>query len=187
MEQSTKEHAKPSVASPNAGGNLMAGADKVHQIIAMMAEKAKSLMEALGISKEQLEFVYEYGIGLYEGKKYNEAKQVFYLLWQLDGRDARFPFAYASCCSQLKDLEGALQWYSLSAVHDGGNPDVWFNLGDCYLQRKEYRLAVLMLDNAIAMAGVHPDFSKVKQDAENMRNVAMHHLGEGASPDAAAA
>lgn len=148
----------------------------IHQIISFIFEQGKTLMEALGFTTEQLEFVYEYGLGLYDSQQYEEAKQVFFMLRQLNEKDARFPFAYASCCSQQQLLETAVQYYSLSALLDGQNPAVWFNMGDCYLQMKQYKLSHVMLQEAMEKCGVQPEFSTLKQDAEKLSEIAQHHL-----------
>jgi|GEM_PF-6043636 len=159
---------------PNVLEGPLAG---LHDIVALFMEQAKGFMELLGITAEQVEFAYEYGLGLYQAGKYDEAKHVFYLLSQLNEKDPRFPFAYASCCSKLKDLTAAIQYYSLSAMLDGENPAVWYNIGDCYLQKQEFKLSAMMLDVAIDKAGVHPEHSSIRNDAESLRQIALHHGG----------
>lgn len=146
----------------------------IENILTAVIQKGMSLMQAIGFPKEQLEFIYEYGIGLFKSGNYAEASNIFLFLSQMNGKDSRFPFAYGSCQYKLKNFQGAIQFYSLSALLDNENPSVWYNLGDCYMQLQVYDLALTTLNRCIDAAGVQPEYSTIKQEAMHMRDVILH-------------
>lgn len=166
MDPESQDHTE--LQSNNSGGS------GIENILTAVIQKGMSLMQAIGFPKEQLEFIYEYGIGLFKSKNYNEASNIFLFLCQINGKDPRFPFAYASCQYKMTNLEGAIQFYSLSALLDNENPSVWYNLGDCYMQLQAYDLALTTLNRCIDAADVQPEYSTIKQEAVNMRNVILH-------------
>ena len=127
----------------------------------------KPIYEAVGISKESLEYLYSHAYSLYNAAKYEEAKNIFFMLNFLDPKDLRFPYSIAACYHMTKKYASALALYLECLLKDTYNPLLCWHLADCYNQLGKKVSALLMLKMCIRFASKDPAFQPLKTRAEH--------------------
>lgn len=159
------------------GGNCnLEEKDLLRSIFTNILQKGMSIMEALHFPVEQVELIYSYGCSLYEAGSYKDANRIFFYLVNLNSEDPRFSFAYASSFHKLKEYGEAAAFYLLSAQKDSKNPYPWFHMGDCYIQMDQKDVAVVMLIQAIQVAGEDARYEKLVQQASALRDIILPTL-----------
>lgn len=105
--------------------------------------------EAFGLNKESIEFMYSHAYGLYNAGKYEDAKQLFFVLDFLNPEDKRFTYSIAACLHMMKRYSEALSMYLTCMMAEPENPLYFWHIADCYLQMDKKVLALLNLKMCI--------------------------------------
>jgi len=152
--------------------------ERIKMAVLEVITNGKTIMDVMKIPAPQMELLYELALSAYNAGDYSTAQGFCYHLHEVNPRDARFTFAAGSAAYKQQKLFEALKLYLMSAKIDPSNPATWFNVGDCHFQLSNLSEAADALNRAIEAAGVHPNHTKVKQDAVNLLSVVNHYLEE---------
>ena len=129
-------------------------------------EEGKPVHEAIGVSKQSLEYMYSHAYSLYNAAKYEQAKQIFYILNFLDEQDARFPYGVAACYHMMKNHTNALAMYLSCLMREPDNPILFWHIADCYSQMGKKVTALITLRMCVRQASKDPSFEPLKIRAE---------------------
>lgn len=143
----------------------------VKQALTQVIENGKTIMEAVGFSKDQVELIYEYGYDLYKNSKFLESNQTFQFLSMLNPNDYRFVFGSGASFHKMNNFDKAIPYYWAAIKLDPANPMPWFHLSDCYLQKEDPILAEAMLQKTIDVAGINPHYVQIKEQANVLKEV----------------
>ncbi len=119
--------------------------------------------DAIGLSPEVIEMMYQHGYKLFQNGKYKEALNVFNFLRQLDISDIRFSFAIAACYHYSKDYLDAAANYVIYKYMDPLNPIPSFHLYDCYMKANYPVSALFALEEALVLAERSPQYAVLKE------------------------
>lgn len=137
------------------------------EVLIKIFEEGKTVYEAVGVSKESLEYLYTHAYHLYNSGKYEDAKQIFFILNFLDPKDLRFSYSIAACYHMTKKYEPAILLYLECLLKDPHNPLLCWHLADCYNQVGKKVSALLMLKMCIRFANQDPAFQPLKTRGEH--------------------
>ena len=129
-------------------------------------EEGKAVHEAIGVSKQSLEYMYSHAYSLYNAAKYEQAKQIFYILNFLDEEDPRFPYGVAACYHMLKNYPNALTMYLSCVMREPDNPILYWHIADCYSQMGKKVTALLTLRMCVRHASKDAAYEPLKIRAE---------------------
>lgn len=129
-------------------------------------KEGKGVYEAVGVSKESLEYIYSHGYSLYKAGKYDDAIRIFHILNFLNGSDTRFLFSLAACHHMKKNYQEALVLYTSCHAHDRKNPVLMWHIADCYLGLGKKMNALLCLKLAASLAKEDAKFDPLRIRAE---------------------
>ena len=119
--------------------------------------------DAMKLSPEVIEIIYQHGYKLFQNGKYKEALNIFTTLRQLDITDLRFSFAIAACYHYSKDYLNAAANYSIYKYMDPLNPIPCFHLYDCYMKANYPVSALFALEEALTLAERSPEYASLKE------------------------
>jgi type III secretion system low calcium response chaperone LcrH/SycD len=122
--------------------------------------------EAMEITDEQMMQLYSYAYHLFSTAKYEEARELFKMMLNLDPLNTDFATALGVCHHRLKSYDNAITSYMLAAFLDEDNPVPLFYAYDCYMNLKQDIPACMMLSNVVARAADQTAYAQVKQDAQ---------------------
>jgi type III secretion system low calcium response chaperone LcrH/SycD len=129
-------------------------------------KEGKGVYEAVGVSKDSLEYIYSHGYSLYKAGKYDDAIRIFHILNFLNGNDPRFTFSLAACHHMKKNYPEALVLYMTCRANDGKNPVLMWHIADCYLGMGKKMNALLCLRLAARFAQEDARFDPLRVRAE---------------------
>lgn len=101
-------------------------------VLHKMYIEGQSYGEAIGMSQEDFDTLYNLAYNLYNSGKYKDALVFFSYLTLLNRSEGLYFFGTAASYHMLKDYESAVQFYQRCANLDFLNPMPWFHLADCY-------------------------------------------------------
>jgi type III secretion system low calcium response chaperone LcrH/SycD len=121
--------------------------------------------EALKISDEIMETIYNYSYTLYKSGKYKQAVRIFEVLRKLNLADIRYSFATAVCYHYMKDYTNAAANYIICRELNPFDPIPSFHLYDCYMKLNNPILATRALAEVIVKSEFDPRYSQLKERA----------------------
>lgn len=107
--------------------------------------EGKKPYEAMGISKNTIEYLYTNAFNLYNAGQYDAAIKIFYVLENFDPGDSRFQYGIGACHHMAKRYNEATVGYNRCLFLPPVNPMVYYHLADCYLKAGRKREALAML------------------------------------------
>lgn len=119
--------------------------------------------EALGLTPEMLEVIYQQGYNMFQNGKYDDALVIFNVLRYIDITDSRFSFAIASCYHFKKDYLNAAANYLIFQLMDPLNPVPAFHLYDCFAKANFPATALFYIQEALVLAGRDPKYANLKE------------------------
>ena len=93
--------------------------------------EGKSILETTELQPENLEYVYNSAVTLYNSSKYEKARKLLLLLVIANHKDPRFSFLIAACFHQEKKYQDAYYAYESAKLEDPKNPIIPFQQADC--------------------------------------------------------
>lgn len=121
--------------------------------------------EALKISNEIMESVYNYAYNLFKAGKYSQAVKFFEVLRRLNLADVRYSFATAACYQYMGNYTNAAANYVICKEIDELNPIPCFHLYDCYMKLHKPVAAAEALAEVIGKSNQNPQYSQLKERA----------------------
>lgn len=129
--------------------------------------------EAMGISEEVLEEIYEYGYHCFQSGKFKDALIIFNILDQWAGSsNPRFLFAIAATHHHMKHYQEAAGYYMLYEILHPRDPLPYYYLYDCFKKLNHPDLALNALRAAGDLATSTPKYEKLKAKID----VELNHL-----------
>lgn len=136
------------------------------KITKAVSNKPEGIKDMLGISKDQMDKMYQQAYLLYNTGRYNDAAQIFRILLSLNTGDAKYTLGLAACYHMMKDYNQAAGTYLVVSTLDPHNPIPFFHASDCYIQMGDKVSAMLMLEMALKKAKEAKEYATLKQRAE---------------------
>ena len=130
----------------------------------------KTFKEALQLSDGLIEQLYSLAYNLYTQGRYPDSITVFKLLVFLDPMSFRYQFGLAACMQLIEEYMEAVRYYSLAALIEKDNPLPEYYGGECLLRLKKKGLALQAFQVAILKAKGKPEYQKIAQRAEMLRD-----------------
>lgn len=131
-----------------------------------VAEENSPFAEAIDLPAGYLEMIYSQAYYLFMSGQYDNARLLFEVLCMIDSKDARFPFAVASCYHKTKHYGEAIKCYVDALVNDKNNPQTYYYLFDCFLHLGQKELAGGALIAALQLTWNESRFEKFKKQLE---------------------
>lgn len=149
------------------GPNVSKEEKKEHaKLLVKIFEEGMTPKDAMKITDDEMAQMYSYAYHLCSTQKYEEALDMFKMLFTLDPSNPDFSTAVGVCHHRLQHYDYAIQCYLVSSILAPQNPISLFYAYDCYMKLNEVAPAGIMLCNVIARAGDQPLYAKVKKDAQ---------------------
>jgi type III secretion system low calcium response chaperone LcrH/SycD len=139
---------------------------QLEKTIELLGNEKISLKEAIGMTKEREEALYNKGYALFQSGQYGQALNLFVMLYNLDNDSFQYLFSVASCHHQLKNYEMAGSAYLLSSSIEPLNPMPYFHMFDCFMKTNNLPAAATYLGLAIEMAKRDKNYAMILARAE---------------------
>ncbi|ADI39002.1 triose-phosphate isomerase [Waddlia chondrophila] len=98
--------------------------------------EGKPWFEAIGLSEEQMNVLYEIAKGLFEKKRYTEAAVAFFTLVSLNAKEYGMWFGYGMAKKMEKEqLDIALDAFSIANSLKPNRPEPYIHAAECYLEQ----------------------------------------------------
>jgi type III secretion system low calcium response chaperone LcrH/SycD len=131
----------------------------------------KSAQEILEFSDETMIKFYQAAYRLFEHRRYSEAANAFLFLVTLNPYNHDYWVGLGMCAQLNKDFESAVDAYEMAAICRIESPIPYFYLAKCLFALHDRESAQQALDLAVEYAQNHPEFSELKEQAEEARNL----------------
>lgn len=144
--------------------------------------------DALGMTPEVMEVIYQQGYNFFQNGKYQDALVIFNVLRYLDITDSRYTFAIAACYHYMKEYMDAAANYMIYHQMDPFNPETSFHLYDCFKKANYPSSALFYIQEALVLAGREPKYAPLKEkiqlESEHFNEVLKKHYQEKYGSDA---
>lgn len=134
------------------------------KFVSNLLEKGMSPEEAMGITPEVEDAIYNLAYRYFQGGKYKESLGLFYLILKVNPKSERAAFGLAASYHHLGDYANAVAHYLICETLDYHNPIPHFHLYDCYVKLNYPELAEEALENTVILAK-DPIFAPLRQRA----------------------
>lgn len=118
---------------------------------------------ALGITPEVMEAIYQQGYLLFQNGKYDDALTIFNVLRTLDINSSRYTFAIAACYHYKKEYLNAAANYLIYKEMKPLDPIPSYHLFDCFSKANIPLSALFYIQNALALADKDPKYAALKE------------------------
>ncbi|MBH1965545.1 MAG: SycD/LcrH family type III secretion system chaperone [Comamonadaceae bacterium] len=156
---------------PSTHSNSFAGDFDASQLIDQAQTMQKwlaaggSVGDAMNISPERREALYQLGHGFYSQARFEDAFSVFSLLVIYEHMNERYLMALAGAAQMLGKYKDALQHYSTAALLLVNDPTPIFFSGECLIALGNFELATESLSLVIEIADESPAQQALKSRA----------------------
>jgi len=122
--------------------------------------------DALGLTDAQMEGIYGQAYRLFNNGRYSEAKGLFRILIMLNAMEPKYTMGLAACLHMEKKYDLAIPMYFMSSQADPKNPIPLYHASDCFIQQKEPKGAMWLLEQVIELCADREEFSVIKDRAK---------------------
>ncbi len=150
---------------------------KCEQVMIDVIENGKTPAEAMGLGEVELDTFYGIAYNLYQGGKYEQAKNIFFILSNLDGGDPKYWYGLAACNHKLNNFEKAREYYLVWSFLEPENPTPLYHASDCWLRLDLKREAIICLLMVINRCGDLPAYQKMKEKAKATQEKLKEEVG----------
>jgi type III secretion system low calcium response chaperone LcrH/SycD len=147
---------------------------KNQEILHKIYENGMTPGDALGVTKQQKEWLYGLGYQFYERGKLENACLLFRFLAKLDPSEVKYPMGVGGCYMQQKKYELAIEAFMQAASGRAQIPDPWYYMAECYMKLDQIGAAMICYGSVIQLSGDNPKYAMVKQRSD----LTMHTLAE---------
>lgn len=132
--------------------------------------------QALGFSKDFLEYVYKFAYSLYQQNKIEEASQLYRWLKAMDPFNTKFIVAIMNCyVLQKKWLPAVAELMELAYINPE-DPLPFEKMCDCLLEVDDLTEALVAIEKAIERAGDKVEFEQEKEKWRMKYNYILNQL-----------
>lgn len=133
--------------------------------------------EAIGISDDIMNLLYNQAYTLYNLGQYKEANQIFYFLTTMEPTASNYHMGLAATHHKMGEYDSAAKAYFAVATLDVLSPVPFYHLADIYLHTEEPKAAYAVLKTAITRCGDDSTYSKLKGRCYAMMEKIKSDLG----------
>lgn len=130
----------------------------------------ESPKQAMGISDQRMEELYNDGYTLFKAGKYNDSATIFRMLSMYNPRDTRFSLALGASYQRMKDYDKAIQAYVMCAYVDKESPLPLYYSSDCYMKMNNPIASLTMLSATLTRCKDKPLYNAIRETSLIMYN-----------------
>lgn len=135
----------------------------------------KTAQEILEFSDETMGKFFRAAYVLFEHQRYQDAANAFLFLATLNPHHHEYWLGLGMATQMNRDYESAIDAYELSAICDISSPVPYFYLAKCLFAIHDRESALQALNLAIETAGDIEEFSELKIQAEQAKELLLRH------------
>ncbi|HLB33873.1 MAG: CesD/SycD/LcrH family type III secretion system chaperone [Verrucomicrobia bacterium RIFCSPHIGHO2_12_FULL_41_10] len=143
---------------------------EIAKLVVSIIKKGIPISRYKGITKAQMDVIYNQSYNLYTAKKYEEAGNLFRWMALNHHIDKRAWMGIGACNQMLKQYNEAIAAYSYAAILDVDDPLAAYHSIDCHLALKNYPQALSALEAVILLSADKPEYAAIKKRSEGMRD-----------------
>lgn len=136
------------------------------KLLVKIFEKGMTPKEAMNISDEELAQIYSFAYHKFSIGKFEEARELFKMMLNLEPLNNDFAIALGVCHHRLKDFEYAIPCYMLASTLQPKDPVPLFYAYDCFMKLNNEFAAGMMLCNVVKKAEEDSKYEHIKNDAQ---------------------
>ena len=145
------------------------------EIMENVMKNGKTLGELKGMTKDEMEAVYNVAYNTYNSGNYQKAHQIFQFLCQFYHIEKKYWMGLGSCRQMLKKYVDAIDAYSYAMLLDVNDPRPPLQAADCHIALGNKDKAISALTAAIEWSGSQSKYAPVKQRAQALLEVLEKH------------
>ena len=145
--------------------------DDLAQITADFIKNGKTLRELKGVSRDELEAVYQVAYQLYSGGDYEKARKLFEFLCFFDHLERKYWLGMGGCRQMLKQYEPAIEAYSLAMLLDSNDPLPPFHAAECHIALGNRDAAISGLTAALEWSTEGSEHQALRERAKALRAI----------------
>lgn len=138
----------------------------IEKLVTDVYEKGMLPKDAMGLSDEMIESMYNFAYRLYNTGKYEQASHIFRLLIMLNPVESRFMMGLAASYHMRKDYYNAATCYTICNILDPRDPLPHYHISDCYIETGNIEQALQELELCILCSEKFPVFDAIKDRAK---------------------
>lgn len=138
----------------------------MEEALVKVFEEGASPKEALNLTQDFIDEIYENGYHLFQSGKFKDALSFFNVLRNLDAMDARFTLAIAITFHRMKKYEEAVGNYVLYAALEPKDPLPYYYLYDCFSKLNLPLASARVLEVAHKLAEKDPQYADLNNRVE---------------------
>lgn len=136
----------------------------------------KTPKEAFEMTAKDMECMYAYAYNLFTHGKYKDSLILMRHMLDLDPTNPRYPLACGAACQQMKNYERAAGYYLVAFHINREDPIPVYYMYECFRNMNDPLMALIMLDNVIAIAGDRPEHAILKERVMRTRSTLAEEL-----------
>lgn len=137
--------------------------------------EGKTAQEIMEYSEETMAKFYGAAYRLFEHKRYEDAANAFLFLVTLNPFHHEYWLGLGMCLQMTGEYESAMDAYELAAVYNVESPVPYFYLAKCLFAMHDRKSALQALDLAIEFANDLAEFSELRKEAIEARDLLRKH------------
>lgn len=145
--------------------------EELAEIITNFVSNGKTLREAKGFTRENMNAVYAVAYNSYNGGNLEQAEKVFQFLCYFDHFEKKHWLGLAATRQQQKNYSGAIDAYSFAALLDINDPRIPMQAADCHLAMGNRQAAHSGYTATTLFAGDRPEHQPIKIRAQAMLEI----------------
>ena len=122
---------------------------EIREIGKKLFQDGATLGELKGITRRELNAVYQMGLGFYNTGRYDDAEKVFTFLVMFDHLEPKYWMAAGAVQQVKKNFEKAKAAYVQAAMLDIHSPKPQYYVAECYLALGQKEDAIASLDTLL--------------------------------------
>lgn len=136
--------------------------------------EGKTAQEIMGFSDEVMAKFYGAAYRLFEHKRYEDAANAFLFLATLNPHNHDYWLGLGMASQLSQEYEAAIDAYELAAISNIESPVPYFYLAKCLFAIHDRESALQALELAIESAGDIPEYSELRRQAEEARQLLIN-------------
>lgn len=135
------------------------------QIVVDFAQNGKTIRELKGMTREEMEAVYNVAYNVYSGGDYEKAQKIFQFLCFFDHLEKKYWLGLGSCRQMLKRYQEAIEAYTFAMLLDSDDPHPPFYAADCHIALGDREAAISGLTAALEWSGDSAEYQSIRERA----------------------
>jgi type III secretion system low calcium response chaperone LcrH/SycD len=158
--------------------------DEILDFVKKYLENGKTIRELQGLTRENMEALYNVGYTAYNAGRHADAHNVFKYLCYIDHLTQKYWMAFAGCQQAMKSYQGAIDAYAVAWALDVEDPYPTLRAAECALALGEREAAAGSLEIAIEAAEAKAEHAEALKRAKFLLALTQKELAQaaGASP-----